>query len=615
LSEASLARQNAELEKGRLHFNAALDNISQGVTFFDGDQKLIVCNRRYREIYGLPSEVTRAGTSLRDIIAYRAGIGAMPDMTQHDYMERRWFLAQPGEPFEVVDEFLDGRVVSLRYQPLPNGGWVTTHEDITERRLAEADLAFLARHDALTLLPNRTLFQEQLGQALAGKPRQAGCGLLLLDLDGLKAINDNLGDLVGDALLQALAMRLQSVIREADTVARLGGDEFAIILRGLESPQDVALFCEQVIASVGEPFDVDGHRVLVGASIGAATAPSDGTSRATLLRNADIALYLAKGDGRGAYRVFDPQMDARLQVRRSLELDLRDALANRAFELEYQPVVELRTGKAVGFEALIRWDHPLRGVIMPGDFIPIAEETGLIVAIGKWVLRQACLEATTWPDDICVAVNLSAIQFRGGDLFDTVEAALAESGLAPTRLELEITESVLLHHSDERLATLHRLRALGVRVALDDFGTGYSSLGYLRGFPFDKIKIDRCFVRDLASNRESRVIVNAIIGLAVGLGMTVTAEGVDTTDQLAVLRDEGCALVQGYLVSQPLPAHDAMAWIREPARASAPSSATVGAGARLPPVDRFNDRSPMLPVMSRCHRPDRSGDNPRFTRN
>jgi diguanylate cyclase (GGDEF)-like protein len=562
LSEASLARQNAELENSRMQFDAALDNISQGVTFFDSDLRLIVCNRRYREICELPPELTQPGTSLSDIIAFREKIGSLPDITAAAYMNRRAVLAGLGKPFELVDELRDGRSVLMRFQPLAKRGWVTTHEDITERRRAEATLAFLARHDALTQLPNRTLFQERLTQALATTRRQAGCAVLLLDLDGFKPVNDALGHPLGDALLKSVAARMQSTIRDVDTVARLGGDEFAIIQVGVASPDQVAALAERAIAAVDQPFDIDGHRIFVGASIGIALAPSDGTTCDTLLRNADIALYLAKAEGRGTYRLFEPEMDARVQGRRALEFDLRDAMADGAFDLEYQPVVESHTGKALGFEALIRWNHPVRGMIGPADFIPIAEDTGLIVPIGKWVLRQACMAATAWPDDIGVAVNLSAVQFRGGHLLGAVEAALAESGLAPSRLELEITESVLLQKSDDRLATLHRLRALGVRIALDDFGTGYSSLSYLRSFPFDKIKIDRSFIADLATNLESLVIVRTIIGLAIGLGMAVTAEGVETTEQMAVLREEGCAQMQGDLFSRPLTAHRALDWLR-----------------------------------------------------
>jgi predicted signal transduction protein with EAL and GGDEF domain len=314
------------------------------------------------------------------------------------------------------------------------------------------------------------------------------------------------------------------------------------------------MLAERAIGVVAQPFDVEGHRILVGASIGVSVAPSDGTSYEALLRNADIALYLAKAEGRGTYRLFEPAMDARVQGRRILEFYLRDALSADAFELHYQPCVSLRSGRVVGFEALIRWDHPVRGLVSPADFIPIAEDTGLIISIGEWVLRTACLEAMAWPRDIGVAVNLSAVQFRGGHLLEAVQGALEVSGLAPSRLELEITESVLLQNSDDRLALLHRLRALGVRIALDDFGTGYSSLSYLRSFPFDKIKIDRCFISDVTTNRDSRVIVSTVIGLGAGLGVTITAEGVETAEQLEILRDEGCAQVQGELFSRPLPA-------------------------------------------------------------
>jgi diguanylate cyclase (GGDEF)-like protein len=424
----------------------------------------------------------------------------------------------------------------------------------------------MARHDSLTELPNRTLFQERLDQATALTRRQGGCALLLLDLDGFKAVNDTFGHLVGDALLQAVALRLLSVIRETDTVARLGGDEFAIIQAGIQSPRQAAALAERTIEAVAQPFDVGGHRILVGASVGIAVAPSDGESSGQLLRNADIALYLAKAHGRGTCRLFEPEMDAHVQLRRALELDLREALACGAFHLQYQPFIELRSGAVLGFEALIRWHHPVRGLINPVDFIPIAEDTGLIVGIGKWVLQQACMTAAAWPEDISVAVNLSAVQFRSGHLLQAVETALAESRLAPSRLELEITESVLMQNSDDRLATLHRLRALGVRIALDDFGTGYSSLGYLRSFPFDKIKIDRTFVGDLITNRDSRVIVSAIIGLGIGLGMKVTAEGVETAEQLAALRDEGCAQVQGDLLSRPLAANAVLDWMRAPHR-------------------------------------------------
>ena len=483
-------------------------------------------------------------------------------MTKDDYLERRRVLLQARRPVQIVDELRDGRTVSQRFQPFSNGGWVTTHEDITDRRHAETAMAFMARHDALTKLPNRTLFHERLTQAIATARRRDSCALLCLNLDGFKAVNDTLGHLVGDALLQAVANRLSATIREVDTVARLGGDEFAIIQVGLDSPDQAAALAERTMAVIARPYEIGGSRIIIGASVGVSIAPADGTSHEVLLRNADIALYLAKTEGRGTCRLFEPEMDARVQGRRQIELDLRDALAMGAFELHYQPIVDLQFGATVGFEALIRWNHPVRGLISPADFIPIAEDTGMIVPIGSWVLQQACREATSWPPDIGIAVNLSAVQFRGGRLTETVREALEASGLAPNRLELEITESVLLQHSDEGLAVLHQLRALGVRIALDDFGTGYSSLSYLRGFPFDKLKIDRSFIGDIAINRDSQVIVAAIIGLAEGLGMTVTAEGVETAEQLDRLHDHGCTQVQGELFSRPVPAANVPALIR-----------------------------------------------------
>jgi diguanylate cyclase (GGDEF)-like protein len=442
------------------------------------------------------------------------------------------------------------------------GGWVSTHEDITERRRAEAALAFMARHDALTELPNRTLFQERLIEAIAVARRGPQCALLCLDLDHFKAINDTLGHPVGDNLLRAVADRLSAAVRNIDTVARLGGDEFAIIQTDLGSPDHAAMLANRIITALREPFDIDGHRVVTGTSIGIAIATRDGTSSDTLLMNADIALYLAKAEGRGTFRFFEPEMDRQVQARRKVEMDLRNALQADEFDLHYQPVLDLQSGRVAGFEALIRWNHPARGMVSPGDFIPIAEETGLIIPIGEWVLRRACLDAAAWPRDVEIAVNLSPAQFKGGQLLNSVRQALAISRLDPNRLELEITESVLLQNSEDTLTLLHQLRGLGIRIALDDFGTGYSSLGYLRSFPFDKIKIDRTFVRDIDDNAGSAVIVGAVVGIARALGMTTVAEGVETANQLAVVGRQGCALVQGYLFSRPRPVGDVPALIR-----------------------------------------------------
>jgi diguanylate cyclase (GGDEF)-like protein len=559
---AQLAAQNAELETGRMRFDAVLDNMSQGLTLFDAGQRLMVCNRRFAEMYGLSREQVRPGTPFQDIIKHRIARGTFLAMKPDDYVARAQNLVDTTESFELVNELSDGRAMLLHSRPLGGGGWVSTHEDITERRRAEAALAFMARHDALTELPNRTLFQERLNEAIARARRGSCCALLCLDLDHFKMINDTLGHPVGDSLLRAVADRLSAAVRNIDTVARLGGDEFAIIQADLDTPNDSAVLANRIIATLNEPFDIDGHRVVTGTSIGIAMAPNDGTSSDTLLRNADIALYLAKAEGRGVFRFFEPQLEARVQARREVEVDLRNALPANEFSVYYQPILNLRSGKVAGFEALIRWNHPTRGLIGPADFIPIAEETGLIVPIGDWVLRAACLEAANWPRDIEIAVNLSSVQFKSGQLLDSVRQALAISGLDPNRLELEITESILLQNSQDTRALLHQLRALGIRIALDDFGTGYSSLGYLRSFPFDKIKIDRSFVRDIGLNSGSAVIVGAVVSIARGLGMTTVAEGVETADQLARVRSLGCSMVQGYLFSRPRPSAEVPGLIR-----------------------------------------------------
>ncbi len=551
-SELSLARQNAELESGRRQFDAVLDNISQGVTFFDRDQRLLVSNRRYGEIYGLAAEQTRAGTSLTDILDSRIASNTFVAMTKAEYLVRRASSVATGAPFDVVDSLDDGRIVAMHYQPLIDGGWVATHEDITERRQVEASLAFMARHDALTELPNRTLFGERLEQGIESAGSGIVCALLCLDLDRFKVINDTLGHPVGDALLRAVARRLVSASRATDTVARLGGDEFAIVQAGLTTPEHAAMLAERILESFRQPFQIDGNSMMVAVSIGIAIASESTVTSETMLKDADIALYIAKSQGRGAYRLFRSDMDAKVQELRAVELELRNARLNEDFELHFQPILDLRSETVVGFEALLRWNHPVRGQISPLDFIPIAEETGMIVPIGDWVLRAACQAASGWPTDIDVAVNLSPVQFVGAKLFDSVQGALADSGLSPTRLVLEITESVLMQQSGDQLITLHRLRALGIRIALDDFGTGFSSLSYLRRFPFDKIKIDKSFIQDVDTNKDSTVIVTAIIGLAASFGMTTVAEGVETSQQLAALRDQGCKWVQGNLFSRPV---------------------------------------------------------------
>jgi diguanylate cyclase (GGDEF)-like protein len=549
-ANAQLAQANAELAMGRRQIEAVLSNITHGVCLFDGAQRLLVWNRRYLEIYNLPPEAARVGISLKEFLDYRGPSGTMTDLSSAEYLAWTMELAAVGRPSSRVFTLKNGSVIMIHYQPMSDGGWVATHEDITERQKAGADIAFMAQHDALTQLPNRVLFDDRLKQAMVMAGRGSQFALLCLDLDHFKGVNDTLGHPVGDGLLKVAAERLRNCVREGDTVARLGGDEFAVIQLAVTQPVHAEILASRIIAAFCPPFDVEGHQITVGITV----SPGDGVALGTLLRNADLALYSAKTDGRGVVRFFEPEMDARIQVRRTLERDLRDAIVRKEFEIYYQPLIGLVAGKITGFEALLRWRHPIRGLVSPMEFIPVAEETGMIVAIGAWVLRMACFEAENWPVDIGIAVNLSPVQFKSGDLVATVQAALLASGLRPERLELEITESVLLDETVGTLTILHQLHAMGVTIALDDFGTGYSSLSYLRSFPFDKIKIDQSFVRDLMTNKESMSIIRAVIGLGNSLGIKTTAEGVETPEQLKRLREEGCTEVQGYLFSRPRPA-------------------------------------------------------------
>jgi diguanylate cyclase (GGDEF)-like protein len=565
-------RASAELERGHQQIEAVLSNITHGVCSFDRAQRLLVWNRRYIEIYNLPPGAACVGRSFEEILGYRLAAGTI-DVAPADVLARLVALGAANQPSSQVMTLKNGRVVVIHYQPMPDGGWVATHEDVTERQKAEASIAFLAQHDALTRLANRVLFNERLEQAIAMAGRGSEFAVICLDLDHFKTVNDTLGHPVGDGLLQAVADRLQACVREGDTVARLGGDEFAIIQLAVAQPDHAELLTSRIMDAFQHPIDVAGHLIMTGLSIGVALAPGDGATSERLLRNADIALYLAKTEGRGTVRFFEPEMDARIQHRRTLELDLRMALMRNEFEIYYQPLISLAAGKITGFEALIRWHHPVRGLVSPAEFIPVAEETGMIVAIGAWVLRTACFEAESWPANIGLAVNLSSVQFKKGDLVGTVRAALAASGLRPDRLELEITESVLLHDSIAIVAALHQLRAMGIAVALDDFGTGYSSLSYLRSFPFDRIKIDQSFVRDLVNNKESMSIIRAVTGLGHSLSMKTTAEGVETQEQLVKLRAEGCTEVQGYLFSPPRPASELPALIEELQKVAAPATA------------------------------------------
>jgi diguanylate cyclase (GGDEF)-like protein len=548
----SYSMQRLALEKLRL--DTAINNISQGLVMFDAAERLVVCNDLYIEMYGLSREMVKPGRSFLEILRYRANVGDFLRREPEDYRAGHLAAMAQGTVTTLILQGLEGREVLVTTSPMASGGWVATHEDITERRRAEAKIAYMAQHDALTELPNRLRLYEQLGQTLLRSKRGEHVAVFCLDLDRFKDVNDAHGHPVGDLLLKSVADRLRQCIRDTDVVARLGGDEFAIMQAGASQPTEATSLASRLIEAIGAPYALGSHQVTVEVSIGIALAPGDGLEAEQLLKNADLALYRAKSDGRGLYRFFEPEMDARMQARRTLEMDLRKAIANGEFELLYQPLVDMKTEYVTGFEALIRWHHPERGMIPPLDFIAVAEDTGLIVPIGDWALRQACAEAATWPSDVKIAVNLSPIQFKSKGLLPSVISALAASGLSPNRLELEITESVLLQDGDATLAILHELRGLGIRISMDDFGTGYSSLSYLRKFPFDKIKIDQSFIFAMSDHNDSLAIVRAVIAMGSGLGIATTAEGVETPEQFKQLKLEGCTEVQGYLFSAPRPA-------------------------------------------------------------
>jgi diguanylate cyclase (GGDEF)-like protein/PAS domain S-box-containing protein len=686
------------LSEQKLRLDVALNNMRQGLLLFDSEGRLILHNQRFLQLYHLPPEAVKSGCTLSDLLRLRKAAGTFRGDPDHYVAklvdEAGAFKGDPDRQIaKIFDEgkaetkeieLPDGRIMSITNQSM-RGGWVSTHEDITERRRAEqerdrnrefldliidnvpapifvkeasdrryvlvneagekfwgtsrtemigktsyevfakkeADLitardeqllqsgqpsfderqiftprnglrsimskrlavrdgdgrpryllgviediterkqaesriAHMAHHDALTDLPNRVLFRERLEQELLRIQRGGQMAVLYLDLDQFKTVNDTLGHPIGDQLLKAVAARLLSCVRDADVVARLGGDEFAIIQTDTTGPIDVINLVARIHQAIRKPCEADGHQLVADTSIGIAMAPNDGTDPDQLLKNADLAMYGAKADGRGTYRFFEPAMDASSKARSALEFELREALMCGGFELYYQPVANLRDDNIASCEALIRWQHPKRGMISPAEFVSIAEETGLITILGEWVLRTACAEAATWPDDIKVAVNVSPVQFKNGNLVQTVINALGASRLPAHRLELEITEAVLIHDDAAALAVLHQLRGLGVRISMDDFGTGYSSLSYLQRFPFDKIKIDRSFIKDITEVNGTLPIVQAVVSIAKSRNITTTAEGVETEQQLELLRTLGCTQMQGYLFSRPIPATEVM---------------------------------------------------------
>jgi diguanylate cyclase (GGDEF)-like protein len=533
-------------------FDTAVNNMLQGLIMARHDGTVLVVNHRFCELFGLPRDVIVPGMKYSDLTRLVGSRGNVDPADVAVIAARRMALAGQTVRSSSIWELSDGRAFTVTHQPMP-GGWVTTCEDITERRAAEIRIQHLAHHDALTGLPNRVLFRQELEHALAYVRRGGLLALHCLDLDQFKAVNDTLGHPIGDLLLREVAQRLGESSRETDTVARLGGDEFAIVQTAIESPLDATTLADRLIELMEAPFVIDGHQIVIGTSIGIALAPQDGVDADQLLKGADLALYRAKADGRGTFRLFQAEMDAAVQARRLLELDLRLALPAGQLELFYQPQMDVLCRRVAGCEALLRWHHPVKGLIPPDQFIPLAEETGLIIPIGEWVLRRACAAAVQWPDDLRVAVNLSAVQFKSPHLVAAVVGALRESGLHASRLELEITETVMLRDTDATLATLHQLRELGVQIAMDDFGTGYSSLSYLRRFPFDRIKIDQSFVRELGKQEDCSAIVRAVIALGRDLGIAITAEGVESRQQVEALERAGCDELQGYLFSRPVP--------------------------------------------------------------
>ncbi len=511
------------------------------------DERILSVNDAALQHYGYTRSEFEMLT-IRHLQAFESELPWAGDQTSDERAARTWKHVKADG--SLIDLAIYSRQLNYGEEPAV----LLALMDITERKRAEMRLTFMAHHDGLTGLPNRNSLRQRLDEMLAQTRRSSEkVAVLFLGLDNFKAVNDTLGHGVGDKLLRGVARRLRSSLREEDAIARLSSDEFAIIQSGITRPEDVVLLAKRMLEAIGEPYLLDGHSVVIGASVGIAMAPGDGEDSEKLLKNADMALSRAKNDSRGTFSFFEAGMDARAQTRRKVEIDLRVAIQNDALRPYYQPLINLVSGRISGFEALVRWPHPERGMISPAEFIPVAEDTGLINALGAQIMRRACMDAAGWPDAVRVAVNLSPLQFRVGNLLSIVMDALKQSGLSAKRLELEITETLLLEKSAEVLATLHALRALGVHISMDDFGTGYSSLSYLRSFPFDKIKIDQSFVRDLGANRDAQAIVRSIISLGKGLGVTITAEGVETEAELSCLRAEGCHEAQGFLFSRARP--------------------------------------------------------------
>jgi diguanylate cyclase (GGDEF)-like protein len=562
-SERSLAQNTAVLD-------TALRNMSQGVIMFDKDLRLVMCNDQYLRLYDIPRSQIRPGMTLRELINLRIAHGSQALGINNDHPQASFDSGRDFSRVTVdrIDRIANGRIVRVKRQVMANGWWVTTHEDVTEKQQNEARIAYLAHTDLITGLANRSHFMEQIeGKLTRLKEDGEAFAIFMLDLDHFKYVNDSFGHAAGDLLLKQAGERLKAAIGSPDVLARFGGDEFAIVHAvarpdapgspGANAATPLGSSIElanRILEAFKAPFDVDGHKMYVGTSIGIALAPDDGTNPEDLLKKADLALYETKATGRNGLTFFHPRMIAVVAERQEMEADMRLALVRNEFELYYQPIVDVRTREVNGVEALMRWRHPEHGLVLPGRFIPLAEATGLIIPLGEWALRQACRDAMRLPEHITVAINLSAAQFRKGNVYDAIRRVLADSGLPPRRLEVEVTETVLLLEKEtDSIDLLHRLKELGLSVALDDFGTGYSSLSYLKLFPFDKIKIDQSFIKDMAERADSAAIVCSVVGLGRSLDMITTAEGVETEAQLEMIRAAGVTLAQGYLFGRPCP--------------------------------------------------------------
>ena len=561
LNTAELLQHKRQLEQLNGWFEVALDNMARGLSMFDAEQRLIVCNKIYRDIYGLPAELTQPGTPLADIVRYHVRRETGSERAEDIEKQRKWIahhvaeLAR-GKTFSYVQELKDGRTILVSNQPLANGGWVDLQEDITEKRSAEQRITWLARHDTLTELANRFHFREQLEQALRAARHGDGFALHWIDLDKFKEVNDTYGHPVGDALLQSVAQRLRAAVRGNDLVGRLGGDEFAILQRNARKKENTEGLAARLLRAIEEPHKIAGHSLEIDASIGIVQAPEDGSTADDLLKNVDVALYQAKFEGSGHFVFFTPAENEKIRERHRLEADLKHALDRGELVLHYQPIINLKSHQVTSFEALMRWNHSERGLIAPLEFIPMAEQTGVIVRMGEWALEQACADAASWPEPIKVTVNLSPAQFDGGNLLQATTRALERSKLEARRLEFEVTENVLLRDAPRTHEILHKLHALGVQIALDDFGTAFASLSYLQNFQFDKIKIDRMFVRDVRGRNDSYAIIRAVSELARSLKIETVAEGVETREHLATVGEAGCDEVQGFFFSHPVPSSE-----------------------------------------------------------